>query len=56
MSIILNLKHFPDSVRCNLILTKCLPILLYGLDYIELSKKKSIHIEFSTQKSLSFNF
>ena len=38
--IILNSKHFPDNVRCNLIATKCLPILLYGLHCVELSKRK----------------
>ena len=30
MSIILNSKHVPDNVRCNLIETKFLPMLLYG--------------------------
>ena len=40
MSIILNSKHFPDNVKCNLIVTKCLPILLYCLHCVELSKRK----------------
>ena len=40
MSIILNSKHFPDDVRCNLIVTKCLSILLYGLLCVELSIRK----------------
>ena len=38
--IILNLKHFPDTLRCNLIVTKRLPILLYGLHWAELSQRK----------------
>ena len=31
ISIILNSRLIPDNVRCNLIVTKCLLVLLYGL-------------------------